>query len=89
MTALILLTGVLFIGFVLVWFTVEERYRTLAGDLGPAEREARKAADLLEELALRSAMEKSLEAYDEVFVTLGVANGGTSAIEWGEDHGRA
>ena len=151
MTILILLTGVLFIAFVLVWFAVGERYRTLADDLGPAEREwvAREAADLLAELdsraitlaqmervvgaelrdrdaslrvsvrrrlagsreyriafargvalieedpvravrelpALRSGMEESLEAYREVLVMLGVVDGETSVVEWGEDHG--
>jgi hypothetical protein len=151
LTILILLTGVLFIAFVLVWFAVGERYRTLADDLGPAEREwvAREAADLLAELdsraialsqmemvveaevrdrdaslrdsvrrrlagsrefrivfargaalieedpvravrelpALRSAMEESLEAYREVLLMLGVIDGETSVVEWGEDHG--
>jgi hypothetical protein len=48
-TILILLGGVSFIVFVLVWFSVGERYRMPADDLGPAEREwvAREAADLL------------------------------------------
>lgn len=155
MTTLILLGGVSFIVFVLVWFSIGERYRTLADDLGPAEREwvAREAADLLAELAswalvlvrmervveaelrdreagvrvavrrrlaqaglrefwsefargsalveedparavrelpaLRSVMEESLEAYDEVLEMLGVANGGTSVVERGEESGRA
>jgi hypothetical protein len=152
---LILLGGVLFIVFVLVWFYAGERYRSPVDDLGPAEREwvAKEAADLLVELAswaivlaqtertveaalrdreagvrvavcrrlaraglpefwgeflrasalveedparavrklpaLRSAMEESLEAYDEVIGMLGVADSGTSVVEWGEDHGRA
>jgi hypothetical protein len=154
-TILILLGGVSFIVFVLVWFSVGERYRALADDLGPAEREwvAREAADLLAELAswaivlvrmervveaelrdketgvrvavrrrldgagsrefwsefargsalveedparavrelpaLRSVMEESLEAYDEVLEMLGVANGRASVVERGEDRGRA
>jgi hypothetical protein len=67
-TTLILLTGVLFIVIVLVWFAVGERYRTLADDLGPAEREwvSREAADLLAELASRAIslaqMERVVEA---------------------------
>ena len=155
MTILILLSGVLFIVFVLVWFSVGERYRIPADDPGPAEREwlAREAADLLAELAswtlvvaraewvveaelrgkeagmrvavrrrlaraglrefwsefargstlveenqaravrelpaLRSVLEDSLEAYDEVLEMLGLANGRASVIERGEDHGRA
>jgi hypothetical protein len=154
-TILILWGGVSFIVFVLVWFSVGERYRMPADGLGPAEREwvAREAADLLAELAswaivlvwmerlveaelqdkeagirvavrrrldgaglrefwsefargsalveedparavrelpaLRSVMEESLEAYDEVLEMLGVANGGASVVERGEDRGRA
>jgi hypothetical protein len=52
-TVVILLGGFVFVVFVLVWFAVGERYRTLADDLGRAEREwvGREAADLLAELA--------------------------------------
>ena len=39
--------------------------------------------------ALRTALEESLQVYDEVLVMLGVANGGTSVVERGEDHGGA
>lgn len=68
MTILILLSGVLFIVFVLVWFSVGERYRIPAEDLGPAEREwvASEAADLLAEMAswalVLVRMERAVEA---------------------------
>jgi hypothetical protein len=154
-TILILLGGVLIIVFVLVWFSVGERYRRSADDLGPGEREwvAGEAADLLAELAswalvlvrmertveaelrgreasvrvavrrrlaradlrrflhefarrsgiveedparairelpaLRSVLEESLEAYDEVLEMLGVTNGRASVVERGEESGRA
>ena len=146
MTILTLLTVVPLIVFVLVWFAVGERYRTLADDLGPADllaelvsratalaqmewvvgaelwgpepservsvrhRIARarsrefwsafaRGADLVDEddpvravrelPELRSAMEESLGAHHEVFAMLGVADGWTSVVERGEDHGRA
>ena len=155
MTAILLLGGFVFVMFVVVRFGAGERYRTLANDLGPAEREwvAKEATDLLAELAssalvlaraeriveavlrdqetgvrvavrrrlmraglpefwgeflrasalveedpvravkelpaLRSAMEESLEAYDEVLGMLGVVNGRASVVERGEDRGRA
>ena len=68
MTTLILLGGALFIIFVLVWFSVGERYRMPADDLGPAEREwlTKEAADLLAELASwafeLARMERAVEA---------------------------
>lgn len=146
MTILTLLTVVPLIVFVLVWFAVGERYRTLADDLGPADllaelvsratalaqmewvvgaelwgpepservsvrhRIARarsrefwsafaRGADLVDEddpvravrelPELRSAMEESLGAHHEVLAMLGVADGWTSVVERGEDHGRA
>ena len=39
--------------------------------------------------ALRAALENSLEAYDEVLETLGVADGRGSVVERGKDHGNA
>jgi hypothetical protein len=39
--------------------------------------------------ALRSVMEESLEAYEEVLGMLGVANGRASVVERDEDRGRA
>jgi hypothetical protein len=145
LTILTLLTVVPLIVFLLVWFAVGERYRTLADDLGPADllaelvsratalaqmewvvgaelwgtepsvrvsvrrRIARarsrefwsafaRGADLVDEdpvravrelPELRSAMEESLEAHDEVLAMLGVADDWTSVVERGEDHGRA
>lgn len=155
MTVVILLGGVLLIVSILVWFGASGRYRMLADDLGPAEREwvAREAVDLLAELAsralvlvrmeriveavlrdreagmrvavrrclmraglpefwgefvrtsalveedparavrempaLRSALEESLQAYDEVLGMLGVADESVLVVERGEDHGGA
>jgi hypothetical protein len=55
----------------------------------PALVEENPARAIRELPALRSVMEESLEAYDEVLGMLGVANGRASVTERGEDHGRA